>query len=47
MEGGFSQIQSHMCTTCKSWIHLPLEYSSIVYSGAGNTHLHRLYDLQC
>ena len=27
-----------MCTIYKSWIHPTLEYASILYSGAANTH---------
>ena len=35
-----------MCTIYKSWICPILEYGSILYSGAANTHLRRLDDLQ-
>ena len=35
-----------MCTICKSWICPTLEYGSILYSGAANTHLPHLDDLQ-
>ena len=35
-----------MCTICKSWIRPTLEYGSNIYSGAANTHLRHLDDLQ-
>ena len=35
-----------MCTIYKYWIRPTLEYDSILYSGAANTHLRHLDDLQ-
>ena len=35
-----------MCTINKSWICPTLEYGSILYSGAANTYLRHLDDLQ-
>ena len=35
-----------MCTIYKSWIRPTLEYGSILYSGAANTQLRCLDDLQ-
>ena len=34
-----------ICTIYKSWICPPLEYGSILYSGAANSHLCHLDDL--
>ena len=38
--------KQNMCIIYKSWIRPTLEYGSILYSGAANTHLHCLDDLQ-
>ena len=38
--------KQNMCTIYKSWIRPTLEYGSILYSGAADTHLCRLDDLQ-
>ena len=37
--------EQDMCTLYKSWIPPILEYGNILYSGATNTHLHRLDNL--
>ena len=38
--------QQDVCILYKSWIHPILEYGNILYSGAANTHLCRLDNLQ-
>ena len=42
----FFLTKQDMCTIYKSWIRATLEYGSIIYSGAANTHLRHLDDLQ-